>query len=828
MKQEQILKDKVTVRMLPEGEEIPSSIPGSVYDSFLKAGKMEDPYWKDNEYKAFDLMRNDFMFSCRFDAADGLLLKDQVFLRFDGVDTVAKAKLNGKLLGKMENMHRIYEYPVKELLKERDNLLTVEITSPVEWCLDAYDTDPIEGTEHAIPGFPRLRKSHCMFGWDWGPRIPDAGIWRPVTLTGVDRARITDLHILQHHQGGKVSLEIKIQAEEEKEYSEGIRTLRCRVTGPEGECVGVGEAKTEYSRQEEVWKARVTIPVEDPKLWWPNGLGDQPLYMVEAQLFEGEELLDEASRRIGLRTMTVERKKDQWGESFAHCVNGVTFFAMGADYIPEDNIFPRINKERSRRLLTECVRANFNTIRVWGGGYYPDDWFYDLCDEMGIVIWQDFMFCCAVYDLSQEFEENITKELIDNIRRLRHHASLGLWCGNNEMEMFVKEGNWVTKPSETADYIKMYEYIFPKLVKKYDPQTFYWPASPSSGGSFDEPNDPNRGDVHYWTVWHGGVPFTEYRKYYFRYLSEFGFQSFPAKKTIEAFTDDEKDWNIFSYIMEKHQRNDAANGKIMNYMSQTYLYPSSFDLVLYASQLLQADAIRYGVEHFRRNRGRCMGAVYWQLNDIWPVASWASVDYFGRLKALQYAARRFFAPVLLSCQEEGLLTQGLNVNEFRRKPVEKSVRFNVSNETRSERHLKVVWSLRNALSEIKEEHKEELTVGPLSAVWMDKVELPQADLSHDYVRYDLYEGDCWISGGSLIFSVPKHFCFEDPRLSLEVNGDEITVSSDAYAKYVEILNENEDLILSDNYFDMDKGKRTVKIISGKPEHLRVRSVYDIR
>ena len=271
------------------------------------------------------------------------------------------------------------------------------------------------------------------------------------------------------------------------------------------------------------------------------------------------------------------------------------------------------------------------------------------------------MFACAVYYLTDAFDANIRAEFTDNVRRIRHHASLALWCGNNEMESFVKEGEWVNSPREVADYIKMYEYIIPQVLKAEDPDTFYWPSSPSSGGSFDEPQSPDRGDVHYWDVWHGLKPFTEYRKFLFRYVSEFGFQSFPCMATIERFTEPE-DRNPFSRVMEKHQRNASANGRIAEYLSQTYLYPTSFDAFVYASQLLQAQAMQYGVEHWRRHRGRCMGAVVWQLNDCWPVVSWSSIDYYGRWKALHYYEKRFFAPVLISCHEEGILSQNTNIN----------------------------------------------------------------------------------------------------------------------------------------------------------------------
>ncbi len=375
----------------------------------------------------------------------------------------------------------------------------------------------------------------------------------------------------------------------------------------------------------------------------------------------------------------------------------------------------------------------------------------------------------------------------------------------------------------------MYEQLIPEVLEEYDPQTFYWPASPSSGGAFDEPNSPDRGDVHYWKVWHGNRPFSEYRKFFFRYASEFGFQSFPSKKTIETFTDDPKDFNIFSYVMEKHQRQYGANGKIMNYLQQTYLYPTSFEVLLYASQLLQADAVRYGVEHFRRNRGRCMGAIYWQLNDCWPVISWASIDYCGRWKALHYAAKRFFAPLMLSCQEEGMMTQEADMNR-EHFVFEKSIRLNAANETMEEKKVVISWAVRNSKAEIiRDGGRQTITVPALTSVWLDKVLLPEIDIFSEYVSYEMECDGEFVSDGTVIFSYPKYFRYEDPQLSCRVEGDEIVVSANAYAKSVEILNENEDIVLSDNYFDMNAGEKRVKIMSGKPgEALKLRSVYDIR
>lgn len=813
------LHDNWTMKQIGTTENIKATVPGSVYGDYLAAGKMEDPFWKDNEDSALKLMEYDYEYSTQFDCEESLLASDQAVLRFEGLDTIADVFLNGELLGHAENMHRTYEYSVKELLKTEKNELKVVFYSPTKYIADAYAKAPTRGTEDAMDGFVHIRKAHCMFGWDWGAHLPDAGIWRPVTLLFIDTARFDSVEVLQFHEDGKVRLEVKPElliAPSLAKIPDGL-TTEVTVIDPDGTSKKYGSCCEE-------------ILIENPKLWWPNGYGKQDLYTVSVALKKADgSVIDTWERKIGLRTITMDRTPDQWGERFATCVNGVNIFAMGADYIPEDHLLGRVTKETTRTLLEKAVFANFNSIRVWGGGYYPDDWFYDLCDEMGLVVWQDFMFACAVYDLTPEFEANITAEFEDNLKRIRHHASLGLMCGNNEMEQFVKERTWVSKDSEVRDYIIMYERLIPQMMEKYASQIYYWPASPSSGGSFDDPRDENRGDVHYWDVWHGNKPFSEYRKFYFRYLSEFGFQAFPSKKTVETFTDDERDMNIFSYIMERHQRNGAANGKIMNYMQQTYKYPSDFETVIYASQLLQADAIRYGVEHFRRNRNdsRCMGAVYWQFNDCWPVASWSSVDYCQRLKALHYYAKRFFAPIMISCEEEGMINSG---QELVRVPFQfaKSIKLSVANESMKDEQITVKWQLRDAKAKVLRAEETTIQVPALTSVWLDKVDLPDVDIYNEYVSYQACKGEEVVSEGTVIFSFPKYFRYEDPQLQAVVEGNKITVSATGYAKSVEILNENEDLILSDNYFDLNGDSKTVEVLSGKIDTLRLRSVYDIR
>lgn len=795
-------------------------VPGTVYTDLLRNGKMEDPFWKDNEDKICALMEKDYEYRCRFTLLPGMLKNHRVVLHFDGLDTLAEIYVNQTYAGKAFNMHRIWEFDVKDLLQEGENELQVIFHSPLKYIAEAYKKYGNIGNDDTYEGFMHLRKAHYMFGWDWGAHLPDAGIFRPVSLLGIQEARIDNVYIQQSHGEDRVSLTFRVEVGESVKSLPSTFTYTVRIKEPEGRTWVLEDSPEE-------------LTIENPKLWWVNNLGSQPLYDICVTLRYQGTILDTWERKIGLRQVTMRREKDRWGESFAHELNGRSIFAMGADYIPEDHLLGRTGREKTRKLLEACREANFNVIRVWGGGCYPEDWFYELCDEMGFLVWQDFMFACSVYELTPEFEENIRREFADNIKRIRHHASLGLWCGNNEMEMFVDEGCWVTKPSEVRDYLFMYERILPEVLSKYDPQTFYWPASPSSGGSFDDPNDPDRGDVHYWKVWHGNRPFSEYRKHFFRYASEFGFQAFPFKKTLEQITDDPEDFNIFSYVMEKHQRNYGANGKIMNYLQQTYRYPTEFTTLLYASQLLQADAIRYGVEHFRRNRGRCMGAVYWQLNDCWPVVSWSSIDYGGRWKALHYYAKRFFAPVMISCREEGWMTQEANMNR-QHFTFEKSIRLNVANETLEDKKIKVCWQLRNQKAEILRLEEQEITVPALSAVWMEKTELPHADVFTQYVSFqaievkDGEEKAQVLSEGTVIFSYPKYFRYEDPCLTWEKEGNKIRVTASSYAKSVEILNEEEDLVLSDNYFDLNGDTKEVEIISGNADTLRLRSVYDIK
>ncbi|MDR0248397.1 MAG: glycoside hydrolase family 2 protein [Oscillospiraceae bacterium] len=759
---------------------LPAQVPGSVYAALLAAGEMEDPYWRHNEDAALALMARDCEYERGFALTADMLAAENLTLRCEGLDTICDIYINGQRVGGARNMHRLWEYDIKPFATEGENTLLIRFRSPTAYIAEQYALCPVEGSPDAMRGFPHIRKAHCMFGWDWGPHLPDMGVWRGISVAAYNTPPLTDVYITQVHSGGRVTLRFRAAGE----------GLRAAVTAPDGA----------------VYEGWPEVELPCPQLWWPNGYGAQPLYDV-AVTREGSAPW---KRRIGLRALTIAREKDDRGEGFCFRCNGTDIFAMGADYIPEDCVLPRASYERTRRLLRDCADVNMNCVRVWGGGHYPPDYFYDICDELGLIVWQDFMFACSMYELTPDFEENIRAELADNIRRLRHHACLGLWCGNNEMETAVLDKWYRHTPAQYSAYIRMYEHIFPEVLRELDPATFYWPSSPSSGGGFDAPNDPDRGDAHCWSVWHGNKPFTSYRSARFRFCSEFGFQSFPCLKTVEAFTEP-GDRNIFSRVMERHQRNEGANAKILTYLGERYLYPRDFGTLLYASQLLQAEAVRCGAEHWRRHRGHCMGALYWQLNDCWPVASWSSIDYFGRWKALHYFAKRFFAPVLLSCEDEGL-----------------TMRLAVTNETMRPFAGTATWALRERGGRPLRAGGQTVTVPPLSSLWLEPVDLRGADIYSQYFSYS-----CGVSEGVVLLCPPKHFDFADPCLSVREEGDTLTVSAKAFAMAVEIDQTRGDMRLSDNYFDLHGGEKTVGILRGglspgEGGDITLRSVYDIR
>lgn len=796
-------------QMQGAGFDCEGTVPGSVYSFLLDNKLMNDPFYRDNERDALKLMENDFHFSKKFDFDKPDF---PVLLHCDGLDTLCNIYVNGKYIAHTDNMHRTYEFDVTEALVDGENEIKITCLSPNKFVSEMNEKDPVYGCADALKGHPHIRKASCMMGWDWGPMLPDAGIWKDIYLLTVNSDRIDEVHITQRHVNGKVLVTPTVKTQN------GNADIVIKVTAPCG-C-------------EFTLPANIESEIENAKLWWPNGFGEQNIYTFNIELIENGQVVDCDNKRIGLRELKLIREKDQWGESFCHEINGIRFFAMGADYIPEDNIFSRYSKERTYNLIKQCHDCNFNAIRVWGGGIYPHDYFFDACDEYGIVVFNDLMFACMTVPTYKSIHDNIAIEIRENLTRIRHHASLVIISGNNEIEEGVAFW-WRGAQNENeikANYLKLFEKMIPRIVEDVCPYIPYVPSSPSSFGGLIDPRNENYGDCHYWEVWHGNKPFTEYRNHFFRYLSEFGFESFPCEKTVNTFTLPE-DRNIFSRIMEMHQRCKGANKKILTYLADTFKYPTEFGTMLYASQLLQAEAIRYGVEHLRRNRNdnRCMGALYWQLNDIWPVASWASIDYFGRYKALQYVAKRFFAPIMISCAEIGeTATRPFVVMQPDFYDYSTQAKLSVTNETTNEVKGTVNWALRSADSKILQSGSQEVTIPALSSVWLDNMDFNKTDVVNNYLSFEYVIDGVLVSEGTVLFTVPKHYNFINPNLRYEINGDEITIFADAYAKYVEIDSPDSDFILSDNYFDMNAGSKTVKIIEGKPKTIKLRSVYDIR
>ncbi|MBT7067856.1 MAG: glycoside hydrolase family 2 protein, partial [Verrucomicrobia bacterium] len=636
-------------RRIKGDEQGAATVPGDIYQDLLSDGTIPDPFYRDNEEHLLWIGDSDWAFQRSFEVPAELLQHERVMLRCGGLDTVATVMVNGSVVAQTDNMFRLYECDVKEQLKVGRNTMEVTFASPVKYCnrkQKAHRGEPYKCDKIYQTMASWIRKEQCNFGWDWGIKAATCGIWRDIDIVAFDTARISDFHIAQEHQrNGQVTLTVATEAEKT-----GRAPLTTRVSAQlDGNTVAQAEQTFKGKG------ASLDLTISKPQLWWPNNLGEQPLYEVTVEILDQEGvILDASTRRIGLRTMRLDRHADQWGESFQFVVNGTPFFAKGANWIPADAIQARMTPGRYRTLIEDTAAANMNMLRIWGGGIYEDDSFYEACDELGICIWHDFMFGHGShYPVENaEFRKNIKAEAIDQVKRLRHHACIALWCGNNEQEQGAVQPK-VKNPSQMAwkDYSKVFDVMLNDIVADLHPEIDYWPSSPHTPhGDRQNWNDPTCGDAHLWEVWHGGKPFEWYRTCEHRFNSEFGFQSLPEPKTVYGYTD-EKDRNITSYVMEQHQRSHG-NGRIMDYLLGWFQAPNSFENTLWLTQILQGMSIKYACEHWRRMMPRGMGTLYWQLNDCWPVASWSSIDYHGRWKALHYMAKNFFAPLMVSGVEE--------------------------------------------------------------------------------------------------------------------------------------------------------------------------------
>jgi len=814
------LDGKWEFRRVGDKKWYPAVVPGCNFTDLLTNKRIPDPFVEDNELKMQWVIDSDWEYRREFLLNDAFLAHDAVLLECEGLDTLATIEINGRKVGTSDNMFMPHVFDVKKALNEGGNEILVRFASAVRSAQADKRLKNVQCMGCSIEGSPIVRKAQCQFGWDWGPQLPQAGIWRSIVLAGRDLARLDDVHLRQAHGGQNVTLSADVTL---KRWGGGTLRVRMTVEHPDGD-----EETKEALVLAPRTGASVSMQVKNPQIWWPNGFGDQPLYTVRVVLMsEHETVLDEQVRRVGLRKVELKRRKDKFGESFEFVVNGVPIFAKGANWIPADSFPNRVDRDDYRYLLESAVEAHMNMLRVWGGGFYENEEFYDLCDELGLLVWQDFMFACNVYPYDKKFHENVEREAAAAVRRLRHRACVALWCGNNEMEEGWVHWGWDDRfPKPVKDgYRRLFHKILPKVVAKEDPDRSYWPSSPYSGKPFYKPRAEEWGDSHTWEVWHRMKPFMHYRTSCSRFMSEFGFQSFPCIETVESYAE-KKDWNVTSHVMEHHQRHWAGNGKIVQYMLDTFRLPRSFDDFCYVSQVLQAEAIRYGVEHWRRHCDRARGTLYWQLNDCWPVASWSSIDYYGRWKALHYAAKRFYAPILLSAEETRCKAD-----------------LHVTNDTTRAFKGAVRWTLETLDGEILREKQAKMMArsgADTTAASLDfSNDITDDNRRHVVLVYELMDAKGeWVSGGVVPFVPSKHLELVNPGLTWQAfdmgTHWAVTLRAQSLARFVEIKLKDMDSLWSDNYFDIPAGRqRTVtchKIegitLSRIKADLRIRSLWN--
>ncbi len=803
-------------------EWLPASVPGGVHTDLMALGRIPDPFVADNEQQVQWVAEADWEYSRSFTCDAALLAEEKVFLVCDGLDTLATVTLNGQKLGQAENMFVQYCWEVKKYLHTADsNELKITFASPVRYCAQKQAAHPLIGVDQAIPGGPYLRKAPCQFGWDWGPQLPPSGIWKDIRLEGFSTARLNDVHLRQQHTDGQVTIVAQVRLER---WNPDPVAAEMRVTAPGGEVLSGSAAAAGDS-------TILQVTISQPQLWWPNGYGAQPLYRVEVEIHSTDAgkvaRLDRRTFQLGLRTLELRQQPDEWGRSFEFIVNGVRIFAKGSNWIPADSFPTRISDATLEGLIRSAAESHQNMLRVWGGGLYEEERFYDLCDRYGILVWQEFIFSCSLYPLDDPaFVENVHVEAVQNMRRLRHRACLALWCGNNEMEQGYMEWEWNRADLQEllAAYDRFFHHTLPAWVEAEDPDHAYWPGSPSSNSPFINPNDQRQGDTHYWDVWHKRKPFTAYRGQLPRFMSEFGFQALPPLATVKTYAS-QADWNMTSYIMEQHQKNASGNALIVAQMLDTFRLPKDFDALVYLSMVLQAEGIRYGVEHWRRNMQRVAGTLYWQLNDCWPVASWSSVDYFGRWKALHYAARRFFAPLLLSIEDRPPAMDLYVVSDLRT-PWEGNIR----------------WSLETLAGEILDEGGVEVEAEAQASTHAFGLDFT------DHITYnnkrnlvfvaELWQGERRVASQTAFFAPTKHLMLSDPAIkalvSLENGQLQIELVCQSLSRLVELSLAGIDVVFSDNYFDLPAGRKVVVTcplpqgwtLSQARSALQIRSVFD--
>lgn len=637
-----------------------ATVPGCVHRDLWRHRLIPDPFYGTNELDLQWIEEHDWEYATVFHMPAGYLAEKVIDLVCDGLDTVATVTINGRTVARTENMFTGYRWNVRPLLRPGVNRLCIRFDSALRYIRTHRLGHTSRECNDPVGRCQVIRKQPCQFGWDWGPRFVTAGIWRGLRLEAWSDNRLESVRVTQrHHANGSVTLQAF------PEFVHAERSVKCQHRLALGDRV-IAEGPGPEVR------------IEQPQLWWPNGQGAQPLYILTLEYTRSDGFpIGSWTGKLGLRTIVLDRTPDPaGGEHFRFVVNGRPIFAKGANWIPAHSFVAGLQRADYARDLSAAAEAHMNIVRVWGGGIYESEDFYDLCDELGLLVWQDFMFACDIYPADTAFRRSVRAEAAWQIRRLRHRACLALWCGNNEIEQVNPE--LLSQPRLKRNYDRIFLRDLPAMVARHDGVTDYWPSSAHRpDGGLDHATGELRGDTHFWDVWHARQPVKAYEQYRFRFVSEFGMQSYSSSATNATFCPAETG-NIFGAVMENHQKNRAGNQIILDYISRRYRFPKSQDDLVFLSQLNQAYCIQTGVEHWRRNMPHCMGALYWQLNDCWPVASWSSIEFTGRWRALHYAARRFFAPVLVSAQIPGEETS--ITGNYRRSNVREVLLYTVSDQ----------------------------------------------------------------------------------------------------------------------------------------------------
>lgn len=788
---------------LPEGGQLDCTVPGSVAACLLQHGRIEDPYVMDNEKKVLPVFEQDYTFARSFSVTAEDLAHDKVLLHCDGLDTIATLMLNSTEIGRAENMHRTYVYDVKPLLRPGENTLSVLFASPLQYLKD----HPSQTGKR----FSTIRKAACMFGWDWGIELPDSGIWRDIYIEAFDVARIEHVACHQTHQNGQVQLDVSV----ELELFGADAAVALQVLSPSGEVAFSGERPANQSG-----KTKFSIEVQNPQLWWPVGYGAQPLYTLCAEVKANGKTVDESKKQIGLRTLVLDRSKREGGSNYGFVVNGKPIFFRGENLIIEDAVISRTTPQHWQKLIDNCLRSNLNGIRVWGGAYYPPDVFYELCDKHGLMVYQDFMFACTFYATPDDFMQNAEQEVRDNLKRMAHHPSLALLCGNNEIDCIYttmtsdeaetaalrklfggnKKFSWLIKTVVWKMYKKLFLKLIPSLCEELVPDVNYVHSSPSvrkpgkATSFFDYLSD---GDMHYYLQYNDNAPYQRLSTIRVRFMTEMGFQSYPSMKTINTFAD-KASQNPYSPIMYAHQKCNNGNEAIELYMERDYGVPKDFAHYVYLSQLQAGEIMKYSIEHMRRDNTYSRGMVIWQLNDCWPVVSWSGIDYFGRWKAQQYYTKRFFAPVLVSAQ----VAEGSAIAELW-----------VSNESIETVNGTLRWKLRTAGSEILAQGEAPVAVAAGISQQVETLDCQNLAAEHSlnsvYLEYELANGSEILGQGITLFVLAKEFMFQQPKIQAQVREEKdayiIELHAGCFAKGVALDTAVGDCLFSDNFFDVSAG-----------------------